>query len=84
MDAASADVTAGAQMYEQVCAYCHLSTGAGGHDGVPLLNATDTLANARVIYSGLNEMPAFGSVYSPEQIRDLGAYVTSLAEQLAE
>jgi quinohemoprotein ethanol dehydrogenase len=84
MDAASADATAGAQIYEQVCAFCHLSTGAGGHDGVPLVNATDTLANARIIYSGLNEMPAFGSAYSPEQIRDLGAYVETLAEKLAE
>lgn len=84
MDPDSADPAAGSQIYEQVCAFCHLSTGAGGHDGVPLVDATDTLSNARIIYSGLNAMPPFGLVYSPEQIRDLGAYVASLAEQLAE
>ncbi len=83
MDPANADLNAGAQVYEQVCAFCHLGTGAGGHDGVPLTNATDTLANARVIHNGLNQMPPFGSVYTPEQILDLGAYVASLAEKLA-
>ena len=82
MDPANADLNAGAQVYEQVCAFCHLGTGAGGHDGVPLTNATDTLANARVIHNGLNQMPPFGSVYTPEQILDLGAYVASLAEKL--
>jgi hypothetical protein len=29
-------------------------------------------------------MPPFGSVYTPGQILDLGAYVSSLARQLAE
>ena len=84
MDPADADAAAGAQIYEQVCAFCHLSTGAGGHDGVPLVSATETMSNARVIFAGLNDMPAFGSVYSPEQIRDLGAYVATLAGDLAE
>lgn len=84
MDPADADLNAGVQIYEQVCAYCHLSTGAGGHDGVPLVGATDTMANARIIWAGLNQMPAFGSAYSPEQIRDVAAYVASLAEKLAE
>ena len=78
------DLAAGAQLYQQVCAFCHLASGAGGHDGVPLSKATDTLANARVIHNGLNQMPPFGSVYTPGQILDLGAYVSSLAEQLAE
>ena len=84
MNPADADLTAGAQIYEQVCAFCHLASGAGGHDGVPLSKATDSLANARVIHNGLNQMPPFGSVYTPEQILDLGAYVASLAEQLAK
>jgi len=82
MDPADANLNAGAQIYEQVCALCHLGTGAGGHDRVPLTNATDTLANARVIHNGLNQMPPFGSVYTAEQIRDVGAYVAALAEKL--
>jgi len=84
MNPDDADLAAGTQLYQQACAFCHLSTGGGGHDGTPLTNATDTLANARVIYNGLNQMPPFGSVYTPEQIRNLGAYVASLAELLAE
>jgi alcohol dehydrogenase (cytochrome c) len=83
LDPTDADLNAGARIYEKVCAFCHLSTGAGGHDGVPLLGATDTMTNARIIFAGLNAMPAFGSAYSPEQIRDLGAYVATLAERLA-
>jgi alcohol dehydrogenase (cytochrome c) len=77
------DLAAGAALYQQVCAFCHLA-GGGGHDGVPLTNATDTLLNARVIHNGLNQMPPFASIYTPEQILDLAAYVSSLAEQLAE
>ncbi len=61
-----------------------LAAGAGGHDGVPLSNATDTLANARVIYHRLNQMPPFSSVYTPGQILDLGAHVASLAERLQD
>lgn len=79
----NADLAAGAQFYQQACVYCHLASGAGGHDGVPLTNATDTLANARVVHNGLNKMPPFSSVYTPEQIRDIGAYVATLAEKLA-
>jgi mono/diheme cytochrome c family protein len=84
MNPDDADLTAGAQLYQQVCAFCHLASGAGGHDGVPLSKATDALANARVIHHGLNQMPPFSSVYTPEQILDLGAYVASLAEQLQD
>jgi alcohol dehydrogenase (cytochrome c) len=82
LDPASADLAAGRKLYNQVCAFCHADSGVGGHDGVPLVNATDTMSNAQVIYTGRNKMPAFGSVYTPEEIRDLGAYVTTLAEQL--
>jgi len=84
MNPTEADLAAGAALYQQVCAFCHLASGAGGHDGVPLSKATDTLTNARIIHNGLNDMPPFSSVYAPEQILDLAAYVASLAEQLAE
>jgi outer membrane protein assembly factor BamB len=82
LDSIEPNLEAGGRIYSQVCAICHADSGAGGHDGVPLYNATDGMANARVIFAGLNGMPAFGSVYSPEEIRDLGAYVASLAEKL--
>jgi len=84
LDPGSADLDAGARIYAQVCAFCHADSGIGGHDGVPLTNATDTMANARTVYAGRNKMPAFGSAYTPEEIRDLGAYVTTLAEKLSK
>jgi len=82
IDMAAVDLVAGESTYQQVCAFCHLASGAGGHDGIPLNNATDSLGNSRVIYGGRNAMPAFSSVYTPEQIRDLGAYAAKLAENL--
>jgi alcohol dehydrogenase (cytochrome c) len=82
LDPSGADLAAGRRIYDQVCAFCHADSGIGGHDGVPLVNATDTLSNAHAIYAGRGKMPAFGSVYTPEEIRDLGAYVAKLAEML--
>jgi len=82
LDPTAADLEAGAKLYGQVCSICHADSGAGGHDGVPLADATDGSSNARIIYAGINEMPAFGAVYSAEQIRDLGAYVATLAAKL--
>lgn len=84
LDAADADLVAGAGIYKQVCAFCHADSGVGGHDGVPLVDATNAKSNARIIFAGRNAMPAFGSVYTPEQIRDVGAYVVKLAEQLSD
>ena len=82
LDAADADLVSGAGIYSQVCAFCHADSGAGGHDGVSLVNATSAKTNSRIIFTGQHNMPAFGSVYTPQQIRDLGAYVATLAEQL--
>jgi alcohol dehydrogenase (cytochrome c) len=82
LDPADANLVLGAGIYNQVCAFCHAGSGAGGHDGVPLVNATSAKVNARVIFAGRNNMPAFGTVYTPEEIRDLSAYVATLAEQL--
>jgi alcohol dehydrogenase (cytochrome c) len=84
LDPESTDLAAGARIYGQVCAFCHADSGIGGHDGVPLVNATDTMSNARIIYAGRNNMPAYSSAYTPEEIRDLGAYVATLAEKLSE
>jgi quinohemoprotein ethanol dehydrogenase len=84
LDPAGADLSAGARIYGQVCAFCHADSGIGGHDGVPLVNATDAMSNARIVYAGRNKMPAFGAAYTAEEIRDLGAYVATLAEKLSE
>ncbi len=82
--AADADLAGGERIFNQVCALCHASTGAGGHDGAPLHQAINAMDNARIIYAGLNDMPAFGSVYTAEEIRDLGAWVATLARRLNE
>jgi alcohol dehydrogenase (cytochrome c) len=84
LDPTTADLVSGESIYKQVCAFCHADTGAGGHDGVPLGNATNTKSNARTIFAGRNNMPAFGSIYSPGEILDLAAYVTTLADALNE
>ena len=80
------DLASGAELYEQACVVCHGSDGKGGHGGgAPLNRVVDRAAAIATVSGGRNNMPAFGAVYTPEQIRDVSAYVLdALASQPAD
>ena len=73
---ADADLAIGRAVYENACGACHGPSGEGGHGGgQALVAATNRSTVMRVVSEGRNEMPAFGRELSPEQIRDVSAYV---------
>ena len=73
---AEADLAVGRAVFENVCGSCHGPSGEGGHGGGPaLVAATSRSTVMQVVSEGRNEMPAFGGVLSPAQIRDVSAHV---------
>jgi quinohemoprotein ethanol dehydrogenase len=72
---AAANVAAGKRLYEQACVFCHGADGKGDHGGAPLVAARDLEAAMQTVTAGRNSMPAFRSSFTPEQIRDVSAYV---------
>ena len=73
------DPALGQLVYIQACIFCHGDKGEGGHDGAPLTAATNAEVIRRAVSQGQDLMPAFGTVLTPAQIRDVAAYV---AEEL--
>lgn len=89
-------VAGGASAFKNNCAACH-GTGAVGGPGFPNLNDNDWLWGGKVedIYTTVthgiryagdadtraSEMPAFGEILKPEQIRQVAAYVWSLTSK---
>jgi quinohemoprotein ethanol dehydrogenase len=72
------DIVRGKQLYDQACALCHGADGRGGHGvGAPLVTLTDLDATIRTVTAGKNGMPPFSSSFTPEQIRDVSAYVVN-------
>ena len=77
----AANLVAGRRVYEQACVVCHGADGTGGHGvGAPLDKVMDLAVAMQTVSAGRNSMPAFGTSLTPEQIRDVSAYVV---EQLA-
>jgi alcohol dehydrogenase (cytochrome c) len=76
---ADANVAAGKQVFEQACALCHGSDGAGGHGvGAPLQGVKDFAAAMQTITSGRNSMPSFATSLTRDQVRDVSAYVVDV------
>jgi alcohol dehydrogenase (cytochrome c) len=73
----------GGRLFVQACAVCHGDDGKGGHTGgAPLDRVRDLAAAIQTVTEGRNTMPAFRTAFTPEQIRDVSAYVvTTLAAQ---
>jgi cytochrome c oxidase cbb3-type subunit 3 len=70
------DVARGEQFYRQACSLCHGGDGKGGHGvGAPLVGLKDLAAVTQTVTAGRNGMPPFRSSFTPEQIRDVSAYV---------
>jgi quinohemoprotein ethanol dehydrogenase len=75
-EALVASVARGRQIYAQACVLCHGEDGKGGHGvGAPLVSVRDFSAAMQIIAAGRNTMPGFSATFSPEQIRDVSAFV---------
>jgi quinohemoprotein ethanol dehydrogenase len=70
------DLVEGKRLFTQACAVCHGDDGKGGHTGgAPLVGVTDLAAAMRTVTEGRTNMPPFRTAFTPEQIRDVSAYV---------
>ena len=71
-----ANLVSGQAVYQQTCVVCHGEDGKGGHGGgAPLVALTDLAATIQTVTAGRNNMPPFRASFTPEQIRDVSAYV---------
>jgi quinohemoprotein ethanol dehydrogenase len=72
----AADVENGAAVYTSACTFCHGENGEGGHGGGPSLDALASMgATIQVVNEGRGDMPPFAGALTPEQVRDVSAYV---------
>jgi mono/diheme cytochrome c family protein len=72
----AANLARGKALFEQACVVCHGTDGKGGHGGgAPLDRLTDLAATIQTVTAGRNDMPPFRGSFTPEQIRDVSAYV---------
>jgi alcohol dehydrogenase (cytochrome c) len=74
----TADPAAGQTVYATACVFCHGEQGEGGHGGgKALAAATNPDLIVQIVSEGRNAMPPLGSALTPEQIRDVAAYVAT-------
>lgn len=72
----AASVENGEKIYRGACLPCHGESGAGGHGGGPTLIGGLTAEHIMsVTASGKNNMPAFNTSYSPDELRDVATYI---------
>jgi len=76
---ADANLVEGKRIFTQTCAVCHGEDGKGGHTGgAPLDRVSDLAAAMQTVTAGRNNMPPFRTAFTPEQIRDVSAYVVGV------
>ena len=77
-----ADLEAGKIVFQSTCSACHGPDGKGGHGGgASLENSHEIAPIIEIITQGRNKMPSLSAAFSPEEMRDVAAYVVS---ELAE
>jgi mono/diheme cytochrome c family protein len=70
------NIANGETVFNTACVFCHGEKGEGGHGGGPTLQQLRSAAVVlQVASEGRNAMPAFGTSLTPEQIRDVAAFV---------
>jgi quinohemoprotein ethanol dehydrogenase len=69
----------GKALFADNCSMCHGSTGLGGAGGPNLSKVVEPASVNRVVSGGRGQMPAFASRLNETEIRDVSAYVTTLA-----
>ena len=74
-----ANIERGKQLYTQACVVCHGEDGKGGHGvGAPLTGVKDFALAFQTVGNGRNSMPPFSATFTPEQVRDVSAYVVGV------
>lgn len=77
-----ADPAKGETLFTTTCVVCHGVTGQGGsHGGAKLTHVLTPQGIVNVVSRGRNDMPAFGSALSAQDLRDITAYVMQLASK---
>jgi len=72
----------GAEIYRAACVPCHGATGGGGTGGgASLLKGQSHDAILATASAGKNNMPAFKSIYSADELNDVTAYIQSMLQQ---
>ena len=73
------DAANGEKIYRTACVPCHGESAAGGQGGGPtLVNGLTQSAILMTSSTGRNNMPAFASVYSADELNDVAAYITGV------
>ena len=63
---------------QSACVFCHGDQGEGGHGGgKPLADAREPVFIVQTVSEGRRDMPSFAGALTPEQIRDVAAYVAT-------
>jgi len=83
MPTRAANVSNGAQIYRSACVPCHGESARGGQGGGPaLVNGLSRQTILAVSSAGHNNMPAFASIYSADELNDVTSYILEvLAKQ---
>jgi ubiquinol-cytochrome c reductase cytochrome b subunit len=79
--ASSGPVYTGSRLFlSKGCAYCHTMSGEGGERGPNLSTVGSRLSDSQItirILNGGNNMPAYGSILTPQEVDDLLAFLRS-------
>ena len=78
-----ANIEHGKKLFTETCASCHGEDGKGSvHGGAPFTDALNEQLIGQLVRNGRNKMPAFGDLYSSQDLRDLAGYVLKLSDTL--
>ena len=73
-----ADLARGSEIYFTTCLPCHGDAGQGGPGGgMPFTDALTVDSVAAILRTGRNNMPEFGSVFTPEDINNIAHFVVN-------
>jgi quinohemoprotein ethanol dehydrogenase len=78
----AANAEHGGDIYRAACVPCHGAAGGGGSGGgASLLKGQSHDVILETASAGKNNMPAFKSVYSADELNDVTAYIQSMLQQ---
>ena len=81
---AEVSLESGRAAYVNSCVFCHGADGTGGHGGPAFTTALGTDDIQRIVSTGRNLMPAFGSFLDEAAIANVSAWVSELARRTEE
>jgi len=82
LEARKPDLDHARETFQSACAPCHGEDGNSGHGGGPTLIQGTTLDTMMLVTTdGRNAMPAFGDIYSQEELYDISQYILKVLAQ---